>query len=255
MSGPGVTLRPRLAKLALLVALALGGQFVARWIAGRYVVGLSSRAQDASLMFEWLVLACVPLGWFAAPTLSISPTPLLDRWMRREPAGSEFNRALYRSLVLVAISLGAGMLLLMFPHLHTQSGDATLNTPIPLPYAMLLAVVAPFREEVEFRLGLLTLLAWILFQLMRPALGARTRPALAIANLMQAMLFGALHQLAGFTGRTATLSLVGVMLEPRTLSGVVFGYGYIRYGLEVAIMTHMMFDGAISAAGAIFPRT
>ncbi|HVN30326.1 MAG TPA: CPBP family glutamic-type intramembrane protease [Candidatus Binataceae bacterium] len=246
MADEGDSRQYRLAKLALLIGLAIAGQFIARLIATWYVNGVSAPAQHASIATDWLLLVCVPFGLFTAPTLSISSTPLLDRLMRREPIAHQFNRALFHSLVLVVISLAAGLALLMLPHPHSQAPTTTLDAPVPLPFAMLLALAAPLREEIEFRLGLLTALGWIIYRM------TRRRPlSLAIANVGQALLFGAIHQLAGFTGRTSALSLIGIVLEPRTIGGLIGGYAYFSYGLEVAVMTHAIYDATISITVAL----
>lgn len=240
----------RYAKLAILIALALAGQLVARSIGGRYVTHLGAPAQNASVAIDLILLGCVPFGFFLAPALSLPRTPLLDRWMNGEPPARELNRALYRSLVLATVSLAAALAVALIPHPRTQNEG--INAPIPTALAMLLAVAAALREEIEFRLGLLTVLAWIVDKLTR---GQRRSASLWIGNLVQAMAFGAFHQIAGFTGRTSALSLRGVMLEPRTLSGVILGYAYIRYGIETTIITHALSDGAIFGLAAFFART
>ena len=244
--------QPRLAKLGILIGLAVAGQFVARWIAGRYVTNLGAPAQSASVAIDLILLACVPFGFLVAPRLSLPGTPLLDRWMHREHAAHELNRALYRSLVLTLINLAAALAVSMVPHAHTHTEG--VNAPIPLPLAMLLALAAAFREEIEFRLGLLTVLAWLITKSSRAISTDGKSASIWIANLIAALAFGALHQVAGFTGRTSALSLWGVMLEPRTISGVILGYAYLRYGLETAIMTHALGDASIFALAALFAK-
>jgi membrane protease YdiL (CAAX protease family) len=242
----------RIAKLGLLIALALGGQLFARWIADSYVTNLSPSAQSASVAIDLILLACVPFGFFLAPSLSLPGTPLLDRWMRRERALGEFNRTLYHSLVLALISLTASLAVAMIPHyvVHTANTDR----PVPVPLDVVLAVAAALREEVEFRLGLLTVLAWLVNQAARALSADRKSMSLWIANLIQALVFGALHQIAGFTGRTSTRSLAGVILEPRTVGGLFLGYAYLRYGLECAIMMHAFSDASIFALATLFAR-
>jgi membrane protease YdiL (CAAX protease family) len=242
----------RIAKLGILIALALGGQLFARWIADSYVTNLSPSAQSASVAFDLILLACVPFGFFLTPSLSLPGTPLLDRWMHREHALGEFNRTLYRSLVLALISLTAALAVAMIPHhvVHTANTDP----PVPVPLDVLLAVAAALREEVEFRLGLLSVLAWLINQASRALSADRKSMSLWTANFLQAMVFGALHQLAGFTGRTSTMSLASVILEPRTIGGLFLGYAYVRYGLECAIMMHAFGDASIFALATLFAR-
>jgi len=242
----------RLAKLGILIALAVAGQFIARWIAGRYVTNLGAPAQRASVAIDLILLALVPIGFFLAPKLSLPGTPLLDRLMRRDRLAHEFNRALYRSLVLALISLVAALAVSRIPHAPVHSEG--LSTPLPLPLGILLAIAAALREEIEFRLGLLTVMAWLIDQSVRANAGERRLVSLWIANVIQAMAFGAIHQIVGFTARTSALSFSGVVLDPRTISGVVLGYAYIRYGLDISIMTHALADSAIFVMAATFAR-
>lgn len=229
----------RLAKLALLVALAIAGQLVARWIAGRYVANLSAPAQSASVVVDLILLGCVPFGYFLAPRVSIRVLPVLDE--------GNFNRAIFRALVLALISIAAALAVSMIP--HTRASTSGVSAPIPFPVGIALAIAAAFREEIEFRLGLLTVLAAIVLTMTRD----RSLSSW-IANIAQAIAFGAIHQIAGFTGRTASLSLIGVLLEPRTISGVILGYAFIRFGLETAIMAHAIGDASILALAALLAR-
>ncbi len=235
-----------MAKLAGLIALAIAGQLAARWLAGRYVTNLSAPAQSASVAVDLILLLCVPFGFYLAPRLSISATPLIDGWMTGEVAGAQLNRALYRSIILVVIILAATLAVSTIPRAAIRTEG--VNLPIPLPFALLLALAAALREEIEFRLGLLTVLAWGLGKIAR----AKRSPSLWIANLAQALAFGALHQVAGFTGRTAAFSVAGLLLDPRTISGVILGYAYLSFGIETAIMTHALGDMSIFAMAALF---
>ena len=225
----------RLAKLVVLIALAIAGQLIARWIAGRYVSNLGAPAQHLSFAVDAILLACVPFGYLLAPRLSIRVLPLLD--------AGDLRRALFRALVLALVSMAGALLVSTIHHPNTTSG---ISAPIPPPLAIVLAIAAAFREEIEFRLGLLTVLGWLLHKIARENRSA----SLWSANVAQAMAFGALHQVAGFTGRTSTLSLTGVVLEPRTISGIVLGYAYMKYGLETAILAHAIGDSTIFALAA-----
>ena len=243
--------QPRLAKLGILFLLALAGQLISRWLGGRHVTNLGAPTQGVSFGADLILLACVPFGFFLAPTLSLPGTPLFDRWVHREGFARELNRAFYRSLVLVLVTLTAALALAAIPHapVHVEG----TNIPTPLPLAMMLSIAAAFREEIEFRLGLLTVLAWLVSHASRAISARRESASLWIANLIQAMAFGAIHLVVG-TRSTSTLSLLAVMREPRTISGVILGYAYFSYGLDTAIMTHALFDASISTLAAVFAR-
>jgi hypothetical protein len=240
-----------LAKLVGLIALAVAGQFLSRWLGGRHVTNLGAPAQKVSFGADLILLACVPFGFYLAPKLSLPGTPLYDRLIRREGIARELNYAFYRSLVLVVVTFVAALAVAMLSHsaVHPEGN----HTPTPLPVAMLLALAAALREEIEFRLGLLTVLAWLINRTQHAIHTERKSVALWIANILQAMAFGAVHLVVS-ANTASTLSLLNVVREPRTVSGVVFGYAYLNYGLDTSIMTHALFDASISALATVFAR-
>jgi membrane protease YdiL (CAAX protease family) len=123
-----------------------------------------------------------------------------------------------------------------------------------LPLGVLLAVAAAFREEIEFRLGLLSVLAWLIGQLLRVARPNGRSVSLWSANLLQAMAFGAVHLAFGAGSGGAALSLSSTVLDPRTISGVILGYAFFSDGLETAIAAHAFRNAAISGLASLFAR-
>jgi membrane protease YdiL (CAAX protease family) len=73
-----------------------------------------------------------------------------------------------------------------------------------------------------------------------PAAGTRVGiwrdPAFWAANLIQGYIFGAVHALV--RGRRA--EILPVLVAPPTSSGLVLGFLYWRFGIEAAVLTHVL---------------
>jgi hypothetical protein len=94
-------------------------------------------------------------------------------------------------------------------------------------------------EEVMLRLFLVTLFAWLLS---RFGAGRVSRAQLALAVLLAALAFGAGHLPAA-----ANLWPLDAVVVSRTLllngvAGMVFGWFYVRHGLESAMLAHFSAD-------------
>ena len=101
------------------------------------------------------------------------------------------------------------------------------------------AIGAGLSEEVLYRFGLLTLFAWAI----STVLPARHRAyAIAAAVILQALLFGYAHVSEGIMQLPVGGTLLQVVIAPETWVGVVFGYWYVRFGLEAAIIAHATAD-------------
>ncbi len=125
------------------------------------------------------------------------------------------------------------------PELLEGSAEVTARlTPLAGLGGSLMAGVI---EEIEFRLGAMTLLVWVGAWLTR-----RRPPAAGIvwtANLLVAVVFGLLHlSNVLIIGGPITVGTVVYVLLANGLAAVVFGWLYWRYGLESAIASHIVLD-------------
>ncbi|MGD9030572.1 MAG: CPBP family intramembrane metalloprotease [Anaerolineae bacterium] len=105
----------------------------------------------------------------------------------------------------------------------------------------LVSISAAVSEEVAFRLGLMTLLAWLGSLVCRDERGRPTAAALWIANIVSALAFGAAH-LGGIIPVPLTPVLIVRTVAQNAIVGTAFGRLYWRRGLESAILTHFLFD-------------
>ena len=93
-------------------------------------------------------------------------------------------------------------------------------------------------EEILLRWGVLTALAALLYRLRVPL-----RTSLAVANVAAALIFGAGHLPAVSQLHVPlNLPLVAYIVLVNALGGVVFGWLFLRHGLERAMIAHFTAD-------------
>jgi len=186
---------------------------------------------QASLLVGLAAWAFVALG----PKLGLD-APVLRRVQRlREVLVPAILAGTIATLAIVAISLG-------FRHflpaeLHTALADATKTMG-----GALLGISGSFYggiiEEMMMRLGLMTLLAYLLTKAHAP----RTA-ALLGANLAAALIFGVGHLPAVHAMRIPfTPALVAYIVLANAVGGIVFGWLYAKRGIEAAMVAHFSCD-------------
>ena len=176
--------------------------------------------------------------------------PFVEAWLKREPIAYRFRQ-------ITAIAwISAVVLVVLAMFLHTVVFDPPLNamldqlgvtipeeTNTPPLYGLLAAISAGITEETLFRLFGLSLLAWLGGLLFHDPDG---RPNLIIfwaANILFALAFGAAH--------LPTEAAIGLPLNPLVitstlvlngLGGLIFGWLFWTFGLESAVLAHILAD-------------
>jgi len=231
---------------ALLVALCAAG-FV---LASPFLLATLRAAQApislaALLALQALqtLLLCAVAAWAG---VRFAPRAGLDApWVRaiaerkdRPPgiAGMAIEAAAIGSVAAIAVAAVA----LAF----RSSLPAALTRPLPLGFwvGASSAFYGGIVEETLMRWGLLTALV---------ALGQRAglREAFWPANLLAALLFGALHLPSVRLARIPiTGGVVAYVLLGNAIAGVVFGWMFRRRGLEGAMVAHFAADVWLQAA-------
>lgn len=195
------------------------------------------------LMVQPLVLtaALTALGLWLGPGVGLG-TPLLDAWLGGEPeAVARIRRALAPALALgAAVAVVVAVLdgtLFRAAAQTLQAGAASS----PAPWQGLLAsLYGGVVEELQLRLGVMTLLVWLGATLTRQA---RPGPAtLWTANVLTAVLFGLGHlpATAALVPLTGALVLRAVVLNG--LPGLLYGWLYMRHGWLAAAGAHLATD-------------
>lgn len=115
---------------------------------------------------------------------------------------------------------------------------------------VLRALSVGFTEEILFRLGLMTLFAWILRSMVNKPSFARS--AIDLGNVLAAILFALAHLIGNVTPETFNWNLVIGILGFNFIAGAVMGWLYGRYGLLSAVVAHFVADVVGYAAPGMF---
>ena len=100
----------------------------------------------------------------------------------------------------------------------------------------------PIIEEIHFRLFLMTVLVWLITKLLRAPVGKLSATGWWTAIVIQGLMFGAIHAATGEGTLWWEPRAIQMLLEPRTVAGIVLGYVYWRWGLETSILAHVIAD-------------
>lgn len=96
-------------------------------------------------------------------------------------------------------------------------------------------------EEILLRWGLMTFLVWGAWVLLQRRRGKPKPLSVAIAILVSAILFGVGHlPLIIAWGLPMTVPLIAYIILANSLFGLIAGYLYWQYGLEAAMIAHIL---------------
>ncbi len=251
LSSPGAPTRPAGLQLYLLLAATVAAvlqiPFTAALLPGSEGSGTAlTNATSNAAGTVVLAYVMIRLGFRASRRVGFG-TLMLSGW-----DDGAFRPAVVRKSLLLATGIGVveGIaclicLGLVSPYLPQA------NVKEPAPWIGLLASTsAGVTEEILFRLGLMTSLAWLLTVLTRrPAAG----PLITLlANVLAALAFAAVHlpQAKEFYG-LSTLMVLVVMIG-NGVPGVIFGWLFRRFGLVTAMVAHFGADVVLHVIEPIF---
>jgi membrane protease YdiL (CAAX protease family) len=100
----------------------------------------------------------------------------------------------------------------------------------------------PIIEEIHFRLFLMTVMVWLITKLLRAPAGKLNAAGWWTAIAIQGLMFGAIHAATGEGTLWWEPRAIQMLLEPRTVAGIVLGYVYWGWGLETSILAHVFAD-------------
>ncbi|HEV7126422.1 MAG TPA: CPBP family glutamic-type intramembrane protease, partial [Ktedonobacterales bacterium] len=126
------------------------------------------------------------------------------------------------------------------------------QTPPPLWLGIIGALAGAVREEIIYRLGLMTLLVWLGARLFRQAKASVA--IIWIANLLTAIVFGAQHLSsdgAVVSGQVSPVVFTVLVITYHAAAGLVFGWLYWRRGVLAAMLGHFGADLAITLLNLI----
>jgi membrane protease YdiL (CAAX protease family) len=112
----------------------------------------------------------------------------------------------------------------------------------------------PIIEEIHFRLFLMTALVWMIVKLWRAPAGRLRASGWWTAIVIQGLIFGAIHAATGEGTLWWEPRSVQMLLEPRSVAGIVLGYVYWRWGIETSILAHVLADLSVLGYLALFAQ-
>ncbi len=253
---------------ALLAALSIAGAAV------EYPLALAIKSLDRSeigralpfLGITIVLASLIPLALRINGNLGLPGAPLIAAKIAGEKLHFSISSLVRVSLSYAMIAAAAGASVLMIvtiPLVLIQHGGAGIKIPSPPLLTVapgriaiigaLVAIAAAVSEEIQFRLVLFTIFAWIASLISRDSRGHPGRGALWMVTIVQGYLFGIIHlaPLAGTLLLSTSQLLIGGLVMPQTWEGVVFGRLYLRRGLEASIIAHASMDVALFALAAI----
>ena len=184
--------------------------------------------------------------------------PFIEGWVDKKPLQGKFWKMTLTSVmaagVLTAIGISVRFLTLPMILAELEARNIPLSalgdlTQSPWWTILLAAISAGITEEVGFRLGLLTILIWVIGWIWHDETGRVKPVGFWFANLLVAVLFGAIHLF--------NLSALGLPLLSGLLIRAILGNGlialalgwlYRTYGLESAMLAHFILDALLYVA-------
>lgn len=235
-SYPGTGVRRSTTFLGLLCAVGLIGVASLAFAPLELALPEGVEATRATLLLQpaMLVVAMAALGWVAAPRTGLD-APVLGALAE----GSDWRRPLKAALApaLLAGALSAAVMLAYALLADAELSGVSPDFDVPLLSRVL---YGGLTEELLLRWGVMGGLAWLLLRFGRP-LGLMSDRALWVANAWAALLFGLGH-LPTLYGLLPDPSdwLVMLVVGANALIGMVFGWLFMRRGLEAAMVAHAL---------------
>lgn len=193
--------------------------------------------------------------WLGTNLVLLVLVVLLGLWLAPRAGLGGSVTALSRAGLLTGVALGV-VGIVWFAAVATLLGHLDFirhELAVPAWVAVLGGAGAAITEEIGYRLGLMTLLAWVVLRL-----GGRARPAMWAAILASSALFGLGHVGTAGAAVAGTASGFATVVVTTGGTGVLFGWLYWRRGLVAAMVAHAVVDcaGTLVAPSllAVMPR-
>lgn len=203
-----------------------------------------------------LLAVAVLVGVMLARRVGLS-SPFAESIAAGQPAPSTLRPQVVPSVLGAVVGsvciLLAGIVLRRFSPVHISERISEFQALLPPPMRLLYGGIT---EELLLRWGFMTLLVWIGWRVFQKRQSRPTSITFVVAILLSSFVFALGHlPLAVFLVGEATAAIVFFVIVANSAFGVVAGYLYWKYGLESAIISHMLVHVALvlaSYAGAYF---
>lgn len=197
---------------------------------------------------EYLVIGAlaVGIGLRVGEPLGFG-VPMLRDWLDGyRDASREFLLGLPVAigLGLLAGAIFVGLTILVGPLVGYNFQNTNISSSPPWQ-EFLRYLEANIREELWFRLGIMTLLIWVGTQIFTPG---RLSPKIIWAAVILSALASGIYHIPAYEALTGGITLLVILQN--TILGVVYGWLYWRRGLLLAMVAHLCADLVIHL---IFP--
>lgn len=199
---------------------------------------------QTGILFAILIAA----GLFFAGRVGLA-TPILDAATRREPVADKIRAILPLSIILgvIATLVLLGLEIFYFqPAMLKELGDSAAALSLQSQPAAWKGFLASFyggiAEEIQLRLFVMSLLAWLGSFISKTTEGKPTSLVFWSANILAAVLFGLGHLPTTALLLPLTPLVVARAVVLNGLIGVVCGWLYWKRGLESAMVAHFSAD-------------
>jgi CAAX prenyl protease-like protein len=225
--------------------------------------------RDGALMFVCAAAGtlAVPLHRFATPLSAVVAALIgllglrLWRWSRLPSASrAEPPPGMIRAVAPAAwggLGLLVGLLLLgairlaVEPALPAIGARMAAAGAVPVWRRAVIIYVPAVGEELLFRVLLLSLVAGAVARLLRLPDRAPNRGAIWAANVVAALLFGAVHLPSWTAATPVSPALALAVVSLNAVGGAVFGYVFAHRGVGAAMWAHAGADCAIQFIGPL----
>jgi membrane protease YdiL (CAAX protease family) len=167
--------------------------------------------------------------------------PILEGWLEGREIGTYL-----KSILGISIGMGVltGIIIILLSFLFTPVSSIFQNAEISVPLwtGFLASFYGGIGEEILLRLFLMTLIAWIIFKILKTSDGKPTATGIWLAIIISAVIFGLGH--LPITGAITTITPLIVVraILLNGIAGIIFGWLYWKKGLESAMIGHFSAD-------------
>jgi membrane protease YdiL (CAAX protease family) len=148
-----------------------------------------------------------------------------------------------RAALSLLIGAASGAVVLALLPLAGLQSRIIKEASIPVWKWLIIAFDSATNEEIIFRLFIVSLVVWLCARWMR------REPAIWIAIVVSALLFGAAHLSRWLEAGPAVMTAVMIV---NGLIAIVLGLLYVKWGIEAAILGHFAGDVVVHILGPHF---
>ncbi|WP_083005173.1 CPBP family glutamic-type intramembrane protease [Halomonas sp. GT] len=233
-------------KLAFIVALiAMPGALAISWLALPLLVDLedidiSLQVLQVATVFQSAVLILLASGIGTLLSVKVGlDAPLFSALVKRARPSAMVSAITPQLLPgVVGGLLGAVIVIAFYEFSPRELSVANQASSIPLLARILYGGIT---EEVLIRWGLMTTFIWVAWRALQRGKGYPSSALVWLCIIISALFFGASHVPVIVAGiGSVSLSVIAYIVFSNSLFGMIAGYLFWRYGLESAIIAHIL---------------